>query len=464
MNRGTEPPAACLKYDRGTVLVWNWPERSAGFPPGVEGLVWDSRVGAFRGHALHYRAVVRGFTQAGIPFEDQARNYPELPPGLRQLPELYDHQRQALLAWERGKRGVVELPTGAGKTLLALRAMLQVGRASLVLVPTLDLAAQWGREIETALGVPAGMVGGGSHELLPVTVSTYASALRKGEFFGNRFCLAIFDECHHLAAEGNAHIAEMLIAPYRLGLSATVERADDRHRLLDRLIGPLVYRRGINELSGAVLSEYRVEVSHAGLTREEQAEYAQARSEYLDFAREHEVLPTSARDWQRFIWAASRNEEGRRALRAFQRQRRIAFASEGKFALLATLLDRHRDERVLIFTNDNATAYEISRRFLVPLITHQTRLAERKAVMERFRDSRWPFLVTSRVLNEGVDVPECGVAVILSGSASVREHVQRLGRILRRREGKQAVLYELLTRFTGEEGVSQRRRQHDAYR
>jgi superfamily II DNA or RNA helicase len=68
------------------------------------------------------------------------------------------------------------------------------------------------------------------------------------------------------------------------------------------------------------------------------------------------------------------------------------------------------------------------------------------------------------VLNEGVDVPAAGVAVILSGTASVREHVQRLGRILRKAPGKEAVLYEVLTRATGEESVSLRRRRHDAYR
>ena len=459
-----KPPGVGLQYDRGSILIWNLPGGDAEILKPVEGVVWDARVGAHRCHGLHYRAVVRALTQAGIALEDQAREYPELPAGPRRLPDLFEHQRLALEAWERGKRGVVELPTGAGKTMVALQAMAQVGRGSLVLVPTLDLAAQWCREIESVLGVPSGMIGGGEHEVLPVTVSTYASALRKGEHFGNRFCLAVFDECHHLAAEGNSQIAEMLIAPYRLGLSATVERPDDRHLLLDRLIGPLVFRRGIHELSGAVLSEYRVEVCHAALSEEEQRMYREARAEYLAFARANDVLPTSGRDWQRFIWAAARSEAGRQALKAFQTQRQISFAAEGKFVVLGELLERHRGERVLVFTNDNLTAYEISRRFLIPLITHQTKLAERKQIMERFRDNRWPFLVTSRVLNEGVDVPECGVAVILSGSASVREHVQRLGRILRRREGKQAVLYEVLTRFTGEEGVSQRRRQHDAYR
>jgi superfamily II DNA or RNA helicase len=164
------------------------------------------------------------------------------------------------------------------------------------------------------------------------------------------------------------------------------------------------------------------------------------------------------------VFAASRTPEGREALAAYYRQKQIAYTAEEKFSLCAEILDRHRKERVLIFTNDNRTAYEISTRFLLPLITHQTRISERREILANLRSGHWPAVVTSKVLNEGVDVPAAGVAVILSGNASVREHVQRLGRILRRDGEKQAVLYEVLTRGTVEENISKRRRQHDAYR
>lgn len=73
-------------------------------------------------------------------------------------------------------------------------------------------------------------------------------------------------------------------------------------------------------------------------------------------------------------------------------------------------------------------------------------------------------LATSRVLNEGVDIPEAEVAIIVSGTSTVRESVQRLGRILRPRVNKQAVLYELIAEGTGEERASERRREHDAFR
>ena len=119
---------------------------------------------------------------------------------------------------------------------------------------------------------------------------------------------------------------------------------------------------------------------------------------------------------------------------------------------------------MLIFTYDNATVYQIARRFLVPAITHQTKAKERRRILDAFASGEYPTVVTSRVLNEGVDVPAANVGVILSGTGTVREHVQRLGRLLRKLGEKQAVLYEVVTRGTGEEFTSERRRQHHAYR
>src|SRR5205085_12175931 len=121
------------------------------------------------------------------------------------------------------------------------------------------------------------------------------------------------------------------------------------------------------------------------------------------------------------------------------------------------------DARILIFTADKATVYQIARRFLVPAITHQTKTRERKKILERFHAGDYPVLVTGQVLDEGVDVPAANVGVVLSGSGSTRQHVQRLGRLLRVHGDKQALLYEVVTRGTAEEFTSERRRQHHAY-
>ena len=135
-----------------------------------------------------------------------------------------------------------------------------------------------------------------------------------------------------------------------------------------------------------------------------------------------------------------------------------------KFNTLGKLLLREKGRRTIIFTNDNFTSYRISREFLVPCITHQTDIKERRSILDAFAKGDFLIIVTSRVLNEGVDMPSAEVAIVLSGTGTIREHVQRLGRILRPQEGKRATLYELVSAGTSEEFTSERRRRHDAYR
>jgi superfamily II DNA or RNA helicase len=163
--------------------------------------------------------------------------------------------------------------------------------------------------------------------------------------------------------------------------------------------------------------------------------------------------------WQAFVRASVLSRAGRRAMLAHREARAIAFGTAGKLRVVADLLAQHHPARTLIFTDDNAMVYRISREYLIPAITHHTAVKERHAILQRFRTGEYPVVVSSRVLNEGVDVPEASIAIVLSGSGSQREYVQRLGRILRRREGKLAVLYEVVAEATSEEQVSRRRRQ-----
>ena len=168
--------------------------------------------------------------------------------------------------------------------------------------------------------------------------------------------------------------------------------------------------------------------------------------------------------WNDFILRASQSAAGQRAMLAYRRQKELAVAAPAKLTLLKELLHTHRQDRVLVFTQDNRTAYQISKQFLVPVITHQTKVTERSRILQLFSKGEYNAVATSKVLNEGVDVPDANVAVIISGSGSVKEHVQRLGRILRQKEGKRATLYEVVTRETNEVGTSERRREHNAYR
>ncbi len=154
---------------------------------------------------------------------------------------------------------------------------------------------------------------------------------------------------------------------------------------------------------------------------------------------------------------------GKAAMEAYREQKSLAQSGEGKIIELWRILQSHPDERIIVFTNDNATAYEIGRRYILPVLTHLTRPKERKKMLEAFRSGEIDVLVTSKVLNEGVDVPEASIGIVISGSGAVREHVQRLGRILRHKEGKRATLYEVLSKDTGEIYINKRRKNHHAY-
>jgi superfamily II DNA or RNA helicase len=396
------------------------------------------------------------------PYKDHAARFEKLSLESRVAMEPRPYQREALNAWRREElRGVVVLPTGAGKTAIAVRAMERTGRSTLVVVPTLALLKQWYSILSDSFGasVRVGLLGGGYHEVTPLTVTTYDSAYIHAERYGDRFALVVYDEVHHLPSPKYSVIPQMLLAPYSLGLTATPERPDGGHELLPELVGPVVYRRSPEDLAGTYLAPYDVVRIPIELTAAERVEYEEVDAVYRNFLRKHRLSVRSPEDWLRFILVASTSHSGgREALLAARRRREIRASAERKGATLESLLRRHWEDRTIVFTKSVEEVYALSERFLIPGITYETPARERKEILDRFRTGRYRAIIASDVLNEGVDVPEANVAVILAGSASPREYVQRLGRVLRPREGKRAVLYELVTEGTGEEAASRRRR------
>ena len=447
-----------LTFDRGT-LILHPPARGRAW---MDFATWDDRVEKFRIPAIQYRPLVEALQAENTNFIDEAKAFfsIELVPSLSMEP--YPHQSEALAAWKlAGRQGVVVLPTAAGKTYLAQMAMQATPRTTLILVPTLDLMHQWYAHLVAAFpDAEVGLLGGGSRDKTPILVSTYDSAAIHAETLGNQYALLIFDECHHLPTDFNRVIAEYAIAPYRLGLSATPERTDGKHADLNILIGKEVYRKRAEDLAGKALAEHEIVQIKVKLAQQERERYNQLIQLRNDFLRESKISLGSIQGWQHFVQMSARSQPGRRAMLAHREAKEIALGTDGKLRILANILAEHYPEMVLIFTADNATVYRISNEFLIPAITHQTPVKERHEILTKFREGEYKSLVASHVLNEGVDVPAASVAIILSGTGSAREYIQRLGRVLRKgkTQDKRAILYEVVAEDTSEEGTSARRR------
>jgi superfamily II DNA or RNA helicase len=444
-----------LLFDHGTVVLVEPPDLSN---ESIPGLLWDPRVGLWRAPAHHYQAVRAALRRLELPVED------EVLPGLRprleafRAIELRPYQQAAAFAWERaGRRGVIVLPTGSGKTRVALAIVAASGVRTLCLVPTRALLQQWLSEVGRVYAGPVGCVGDGTHTVEALTVSTFESAYRHMPRLGREFDLLVIDEVHHFGLGVRDEALEMCIASRRLGLTATPPE-NDALRRIQKLVGPVVHRETVADLAGKWLADFDLVVVCLGLSPDEREHYEEDHRLFSEVNRQYRRMNPYG-TWQEFVGAATQSREGRQALAAFRRIRRMLSLTRAKREAVGRLLERHRDARVLVFTADNDAAYAIARERLVMPITCDVSRRERDRVLEAFRAGELRALVSSRVLNEGIDVPDADVAIVVGGTGGAREHVQRVGRLLRPVEGKRAVVYELVTSATSEtRRASERRR------
>jgi len=448
-----------LSFEDGTIRIESdgdgGSDRALADLPGVE---FDPRSETGRAPAYRYAELRDALAETNLTVEDRVLDLPALE--LVSTYELREYQHEALDAWtEADRRGVVELPTGSGKTVVAIAAIEELGVPTLVVVPTIDLVEQWRGELEREFAVPIGQLGGDEQRIEDLTVSTYDSAYLRAEDLGNRFGLVVFDEVHHLGGEGYREIARLLAAPARLGLTATFERPDGAHEVVAELLGPVVYRLSPEDLAGDHLAAYDIKRIEVELTPEEREVYERHQGTFTDYLARSTLQLRSGSDYQELVKRSGTDPKAREALLAKQRAREVTMSADRKVEQLERILDRHREDRIIVFTASTDLVYRLSERFLLPGITHATATSERREILERFREGRYSRVVTANVLDEGVDVPDANVAVVLAGSGSEREFTQRLGRILRPTDdGGRALLYELVTEETAEERVADRRR------
>jgi superfamily II DNA or RNA helicase len=447
------------RYDNGTIIVTGMAH--------VPFASFDPRTKSMRAQALHYQNIVEYLKQSEIECDDSVLELipsPTISIDRKNVHlALREYQQKALDNWtEAGKRGCVVLPTGAGKTVIGIKAIELVNSASIVLVPTIDLMDQWTSVLSKYLpNMKVGNLGGGMDDIEPITVSTYDSAYLRAAALGNKFALMIFDEVHHLAAPGYRTIAEQFASPFRLGLTATIEREDDLHKDFPKLVGGIVFQAYSSELArNKHLASYEIERRQVNMLPEELEEYNKNFRIYQVCLKKIGLRMQYAGAFRRLIMMSGRSRAAREAVLARNKAMDIALNSRSKIEELKKILAEKRGQKTIIFTQHNKLVYDISDRFLIPLITHKSSKQERHDALSGFKDGRYNVIVTSKVLDEGVDVPDAELGIILSGTGSSREFIQRLGRLLRPKpdSNMKAKLIEIISSGTREIGTSAKRK------
>lgn len=387
--------------------------------------------------------------------------------------DLRPWQVDAFADWvSAGCRGVVEAITGSGKTRLAIAAVrvaLSRGGVALVLVPTLDLQDQWARELRDLVpDARVGRLGGGRADTLSdhhVVVATPHSASEVPVVPDDGVLgLLVADEAHRYGAPT---WGEALRDPFamRLALTATYERNDDG--LVDVLapyFGRVVHGYGyVDAAADGVIAPFRVGLVATSLDDGERSAFdaadQAARRARRVLVSDHR-LPRHPRDTIRAAAALVAEADGgarprdagdvraaREYLRWIRARRDVAATAAGKLAVLGHLAPALHGRRTLVFC-DTVDQAELAAKRIVrsggPLAEtlHGGLDGEKRRIrMAQFRNGNLPVVVAPRVLDEGVDVPDADVAVVLAAFRSRRQMVQRLGRVLRvKDDGREARL------------------------
>ncbi len=440
-----------LEYQKGAIVV-----------KGLDSLPYakfDSRTNYLYSHGINYKKITQYLNEKNVKYEDKVLDL--LPLG--HLPELEaklrDYQQEAIENWCLEKRGSIVLPTGAGKTIIGLKIIEIVNSPTLIIVPTLDLIKQWTKILSQNFDIEIGNIGGGIEKIQPITVSTYDSAFIKAQSIGNKFLLMVFDEVHHLPAPTYRLIAETFVAPFRLGLTATIEREDHLEEDFPYLVGKSRFQITAKELAESnYLAKYTIERKQTFMSAEEYRKYKENMAIYHAGLKKIGLKMNSNNAFKRLIMISSKNIMARRALMGRNKAIDIALNSKSKMNEIRKILVENKDIKTIIFTQHNKLVYEISNVFLIPFITHKSSKEEREDVLTGFKDGRYKAIVTSKVLDEGIDVPDAQLGILVSGTGSSREFIQRLGRLLRpKNDNKQAILIEIVSSGTSEALASKRR-------
>ena len=355
-------------------------------------------------------------------------------------------QSSALEAWKPSFHGIASVVTGGGKTTFAQMCMqffrqhYPAGRFVIV-TPTLALLDQWYVSLREDLMLPVDSIALFSGEGRPDAYSDVnlmvinTARLHAAKMSAKYTSMLIVDECHHAASPANS---QALNGNHEatLGISATPEREYDDlfNDVLIPALGPVIFRYDYRQAlqDGVIVPFDLINVSTA-MTSTEQHAYDRATADISRTSRK-----------------VQSGELGRDLLvRKLQRRARLAASSSQRIPVTIGLAEQHRGSRMIIFHESIQSAEQIwqilvQRGFNATIYHSRIRPELRRDNLRLYRRGVFDVLVTCRALDEGVNVPETDVAIVTSSTASLRQRIQRLGRVLRPAQGKlQARIYTI---------------------
>ena len=348
-------------------------------------------------------------------------------------------QRSAFEAWvANGHRGIVEVVTGAGKTVLAELCIFHFVRSNpdgkvVIVVPTTALLDQWYVSLREELGVQDAQIATYSGEGRPacsarVNIMVLNTARDAASLIVREApVLLVVDECHRAGSPVNARALRGDYAA-ALGMSATPQRDYDEglDEFLIPALGPLIFEYGYNEAArDGVIAPFDLVNVRIDLLPDEEKEYQSLTR------RLHRAIRASGDSTGADI----------RVKRLLQRRARVVALASMRVPVAVRIASDHRTEKILLFHEEIAAAERIhellAERSLSTTIYH-SRIAPvvRRDNLRLFRRGAFDVLVSCRALDEGTNVPETSLAIISSSTASARQRIQRMGRVLRPAPGK----------------------------
>jgi superfamily II DNA or RNA helicase len=369
---------------------------------------------------------------------------------------LRDYQIEAIQKWkDNNYRGVIALPTGAGKTIIGIKAIEETKVPTLIVTFTREQMLQWKETIMkfSSIRPEVGLYYSNEKEIRQITLSTYQTAFRHVSELSDKFDLLIIDEAHHLPADKFREVALGILATKRLGLSATPFREDGRHEELFKLMGGIVYYKPVDELiKKGYLAPYDIVQVKVFLTTEE-------RKKYLTLLNKFRVLSKNKKLKELIVLAKNGDNNAIEALKVYNEIKKVVNFAQNKMLKIEEILNKEKGKKILIFTQYVDQAEEIARRFNTLLISGKMSKNERKKILDTFKFMKSGILTLTTVGDEGLDIPDASVGIIVTGTSSRRQFIQRLGRILRPVNGKRAILYEIIVAGTQEEYQSKKRKE-----